>query len=85
MLLSQSGVSKPMNSVWRTMHSGNNRHHQISFATVVCFSACFFQSDNNSLITGFVSVNPITSYLGCADTPLNRQTDSSVFHYPPTE
>ena len=75
-----------MNSVWWTMHAGNHRHQQIRFATVVClFSACFFQSDNNSLITGFVSVNPITSCLGCAGTPLNRQTDGRVSHYPPTE
>lgn len=52
---------------------------------ILCSSACFFQSDNNSLITGFVSVNPNASYLVCADTPLHKRTDGTIFHYHPTD
>lgn len=61
-----------------------NRHDQISFATPLC-SFAFPNQVANSLITGFVSVNPITSYLLCADTPLNKQTAGVIVHYHSTD
>lgn len=60
-----------------------NRHDQISFATPLCSSA-FPNQVANSLITASVSVNPITSHVLCADTPLKKQTVGVIFHYPPT-
>lgn len=80
----QPAVLKPVNLVWQIVCAYNNRHYQISFATPLCSSA-FPNQIANSLITGSVSVNPITSYLLCADTPLNKQTDGAIFHYHPTD
>lgn len=77
-------VPKPMNLVWQIGCTCNNRHHQISFATSLCSSA-FPNQIAKSLITGSVSVNPITSYLLCADIPLNKQTDGAIFHYHPAD
>lgn len=80
----QPAVSKPVNLVWQIAHAYNNRQYQMSFATPLRSSA-FPSQIANSLITGSVSVNPITSYLLCADTPLNKQTDGAIFHYHPTD
>lgn len=80
----EPAVPKPMNLVWQIGCTCNNRHHQISFATSLCSSA-FPNQIAKSLITGSVSVNPITSYLLCADIPLNKQTDGGIFHYHPAD
>lgn len=80
----EPAVPKPMNLVWQIGCTCNNRHHQISFATSLCSSA-FPNQTANSLITGSVSVSPITSHLLCADIPLSKQTDGAILHYHPAD
>lgn len=80
----QPAVSKPGNSVRQIACASNNRHYQISFATPLCSSA-FPNHTANSPISASASVSPITSYLLCADTPLNKQTNGAIFHYHPAD
>lgn len=76
---SEPAVSEPVNVGWQIVGTCDNRYQQISFAAPLRSSA-FPDQTANSLITGSVSVNPITSYLLSADTPLNKQTDGAIFH-----